>query len=111
MKMIGHQRPAITSGLSFDHDVTQPLQETVSIAVVYKYFALLISTGNDMVQGIGSIDTRSAWHVIVIIRDTIALQVYKLGTSPRNTGRPPLLLYQPFHRPKDSLRQTGPWLE
>ncbi|MEN8808342.1 MAG: hypothetical protein ABF291_12750 [Desulfobacterales bacterium] len=62
MKMVGKQSPGITARLSLSDQLAQPLNKTVTIFTVIKYFSAANTPGNDVMQGAECIDACLAWH-------------------------------------------------
>ena len=62
MKVIGHQRPCKTAGLTVAQNTTKPIQKIIAVAVVSENFPALYSSDDDVMQRTWGIQSGFTWH-------------------------------------------------
>ena len=62
MKVIGHQGPCKTAGLTVAQNTAKPIQKIIAVAVVPENLPALDSSDDDMMQRTRSVDLKSPWH-------------------------------------------------
>jgi hypothetical protein len=63
--VVWHQSPGVTRSLCLDQNITETIDKFDPIPVITKYQALFDTSGNDVVQGSGCINSGLSWHVFL----------------------------------------------
>ena len=65
--MVGNQHPGIASGFCFLDNIGKAGKKVITVRIILKYFALLYTSGYDVVQCPRGVYSRSSWHILINI--------------------------------------------
>jgi len=82
VKVVGQQGPGIAGGLRILENISQSLQELISVGILPEYRSFFNAPDHDVVQGAGAVDSRFPWHSSSLSDSNLSCQHYNLTASP-----------------------------
>lgn len=62
MEVVWHEGPGEAPGSGLDEDGPEPIEEQIPVPVIEKYRLPIDTTGYDMVECTGKVDSGGSWH-------------------------------------------------